>query len=579
MDVLRDKVGSDPVGFLMPRVAGFKPIHALYLPKSRTSEFPSASWPFLIHSAANLARAFTVVHNHGLVVGDVNHGNVMVSDQAMVIFIDCDSFQIAEGQHAYLCEVGVPTHTPPELQARSFRGVLRTPNHDAFGLAVLIFQLLCMGRHPFSGSYLGAGEMPLERAIKEFRFAYGSGATLRQMKQPPGTLLLPSLTEPVTALFERAFSASGTNGKSRPSGQEWTSALEQLSKGIRQCTISQSHHYPAALSSCPWCAIEAGSGVLLFGVMVAASPHAHSRFDLTSVWAQIASVPWPGDPPALPSLSSLKVSPSPRAAELGRKRRRRSVAAACLFAVMAVVVVLVAAKVSIAVIAVALVVAPWFWRSLVGSVSDDLRNDVEEKRRTAERDLRIADSNWQEQATLKPFIGKLRELEDKKSQYQQLPALRQDRLSRLKEDARNRQLYRFLDRYQIVSASISSIGPSRTTMLQSYGIETAADISFSAVTAVPGFGPTLAQRLLDWRGTVEQRFRFDPKRALDPSDVSALERDLDSRRVKLEQELTGGVEALRQISRQIANARGTLRRQHEQAMLVAAQAEADLRAL
>ena len=44
-------------------------------------------------------------------------------------------------------------------------------DHDRFGLAVLIFHLLMMGRHPFSGVYLDKGDMPLEKAIREGRFA------------------------------------------------------------------------------------------------------------------------------------------------------------------------------------------------------------------------------------------------------------------------------------------------------------------------------------------------------------------------------------------------------------------------
>ena len=34
--------------------------------------------PFLIHTAANIARAFAVVHESGQVIGDVNHGNIVV---------------------------------------------------------------------------------------------------------------------------------------------------------------------------------------------------------------------------------------------------------------------------------------------------------------------------------------------------------------------------------------------------------------------------------------------------------------------------------------------------------------------
>ena len=40
-------------------------------------------------------------------------------------------------------------------------------NHDNFGLAVLIFQLLFMGRHPFSGRYQRPGRHALSNARLE----------------------------------------------------------------------------------------------------------------------------------------------------------------------------------------------------------------------------------------------------------------------------------------------------------------------------------------------------------------------------------------------------------------------------
>src|SRR5262249_49127246 len=157
--------GHTPHGLLMPRVAGCKDIHKLYSPKSRKSEFPAADFRFLLSVAANVARAFGVVHQNQCVIGDVNHGSITVAQNATVKLIDCDSFQLAVNGHTYLCEVGVPTFTPPELQGRPFHGVVRTSNHDNFGLAVLIFHLLFMGRHPFAGRYLGRGDMPIETAI------------------------------------------------------------------------------------------------------------------------------------------------------------------------------------------------------------------------------------------------------------------------------------------------------------------------------------------------------------------------------------------------------------------------------
>ena len=80
--------------------------------------------------------------------------------------IGCDSFQITAGGRCFTCDVGVPMFTPPELQERSLTGVIRSENHDNFGLAVVIFQVLFMGSHPFAGRRPGGGDMPIEQAIK-----------------------------------------------------------------------------------------------------------------------------------------------------------------------------------------------------------------------------------------------------------------------------------------------------------------------------------------------------------------------------------------------------------------------------
>jgi DNA-binding helix-hairpin-helix protein with protein kinase domain len=82
----------------------------------------------------------------------------------------------------YTCDVGIPMYQPPEFQnISSFRDVDRTAIHDNFALAVFVFLLLFMGRHPFSGRYLGPGDMPIEKAIKGFSFAYSNSAATMMM--------------------------------------------------------------------------------------------------------------------------------------------------------------------------------------------------------------------------------------------------------------------------------------------------------------------------------------------------------------------------------------------------------------
>jgi DNA-binding helix-hairpin-helix protein with protein kinase domain len=266
--LLMDKSGGRPVGLLMPRVANRKDIHQLYSPKSRRSEFMRADWRFLVRAATNTARAFALVHEAGCIIGDVNHGGILVGQDATVTLIDCDSFQVTHGGRRFLCEVGVETFTPPELQGRSFAGVMRNPAHDDFGLAVMTFLLLFMGRHPFAGRFAGSGDMPISRAIEEHRFAYGSRRAALQMTQPPGTPPLSIVGPQAAHLFERAFAAEATTS-GRPTAREWIAALDGLEKALRQCGSNPSHWHHAA-SSCPWCPMEGATGVALF-------PHHHSE--------------------------------------------------------------------------------------------------------------------------------------------------------------------------------------------------------------------------------------------------------------------------------------------------------------
>ena len=261
VDTLHDKPGGETVGFMMPAIKA-KEIHQLYSLKSRRVHFPNSDWRFLIHSAINLAKAVYTVHAQHLVIGDVNHGNFVVLPDGIVKLIDCDSYHFEFEGEIYPCEVGMTTHIPPELQGKSLRGVTRLSSHDEFGLAVIIFQLLFLGRHPFSGNYIGSEDKTLEDSIKEKLFAYGPGAAARMVRQPPGTLPLDAVSEPVAGLFERAFLTEDQ----RPSATEWIDALTVLSKDLTRCTQNVGHHYLASLAKCPWCEIEVQTGISLFPV-------------------------------------------------------------------------------------------------------------------------------------------------------------------------------------------------------------------------------------------------------------------------------------------------------------------------
>src|SRR5579862_7727151 len=102
---LHERPNGPVVGFLMPKAAGFKEIHRLYSSAERKHLFPQADWAFLIHTAMNCALAFDLVHSRGHVMADVNQKNVMVSADATVYLIDCDSYQVRANGRVFTCDV------------------------------------------------------------------------------------------------------------------------------------------------------------------------------------------------------------------------------------------------------------------------------------------------------------------------------------------------------------------------------------------------------------------------------------------------------------------------------------------
>jgi len=573
VDTVHDGPGGPLKGFLMPRVTGHKDIHILYGVKSRHADYPEARWPFLIQAAANVARAFNVIHEHGHVIGDVNHGGVVVSKNAMVRLVDCDSFQISANGQRFLCEVGVPTHTPPELQGKPFKGVVRTPDHDAFGLAVIIFQLLFMGRHPFSGAFLGRGDMPLEKAISEFRFAYGAGAPSRQMKQPPGTLSLEAVSRQVAGLFERAFLPGGV----RPKPGEWIAPLGELSANLKQCAQSSGHNYLNSLTACPWCEIETRSGIVVFyPVYVAGVASPGGAFNITAIWGQIAAIQPPGPPPPLPVKSSVNAAVSPKVAQVKKARVRRSVMTTAVLAAACTVLLAIplgAGSTYFLVLVACVAALSYAVRSSPGQA-----REFHAAKDDAERRWRDVEQRWRNLGDDQGFRVRRRELEATKAKYDALPNVRQRKLQELEKEVYARQLERFLDGYRIDSATISGIGYARKITLRSYGIETAADVTTNTILNVHGFGPTYTSKLLAWRASIEQRFKFDPRKGVDPLDRQRVEADAAASRMKIEQELRSGAAELRRMSDQIRASRDGVVATADAAIKALAQAEADLAA-
>ena len=146
----------------------------------------------------------------------------------------------------------------------------------------------------------------------------------------------------------------------------------------------------------------------------------------------------------------------------------------------------------------------------------------------------------------------------------------------LQRQREKQQLERFLEKFTIDQASIAGIGASRKAVLQSFNIETAFDVNQRM--GVPGFGPALTEKLMEWRRGLEQKFTFDPTKGIDPRDVLALDKDISDQRQKLERALSSGPGELMQIRHQAMTQRKVLASELEDAFRLMIQSEADMKA-
>ena len=535
-----DKSGAHTWGAVMPRVNDHRELHHLYGPAHRKRDFPSADWSFLVHVARNCAAAFESIHSAGHVVGDVNQGCILVSRQGTVKLIDCDSFQVRDGHRVFTCDVGVPHFTAPELQGKSFRGLHRAATHDSFGLAVLIFHLLFMGRHPFAGRYHGIGDMPIELAIQQGRFAYGAAGARVQMTPPPNALRLSHVSPPVADLFERAFRHSASQ-LIRPTAAEWVKALEALKTSLASCARFASHKFTRnGTQSCPWCEIEKGGGPKLF-ISITASAKLNSAFDVSLLWRHVDAVP-----PPKPVAISLTTTANPGAPPaLAFVTLASGLFTLLMGAAAALSLVILMAGVSAA--AVWSMISGLLWLVLrSASPYAKVRKTLLDDLKNARAEMVEAEFEWRSKVdTLtKAFADKKQELSKLCTEYQALRQVFRREDEELQSKKRETQLRAFLRGYFIEDAIIKGIGPGRISVLRSFGIETALDVTPDRVGAVDGFGPARTASVVSWRKSVEARFRFDPTKGVDPAERAALAQRQSQRRAALEAALTKGLTEL-----------------------------------
>lgn len=539
------------VGFMMRLIPNHQSLHELYGVAARKTAFPKADYRFLVRTATNIARAIAQAHSDNCVIGDINHSSILVSQQATVALIDSDSFQFTVGATQHRCRVGVQEYTPPELQGKHL-DVVRTPNQDAFGLAVVSFQLLFMGRHPFAGRPKRA-DIPLERAIQEFRFAYSRVRDVG-LEPPPAVPTLDQFPAFIAAAFEQAFGPTGP--RNRPSAKQWISLLEELEQNLKDCTSNPRHHYPHSATECLWCRMERLQGVQLF-----LPPHIAQHASLRNnageyvawqqIWQAIEAIKLPAPARSTPVLPALNPAPSAKARAIGSGYAPHKI--------VGLLIIVASVGLLLALPSAALFALIGFAYGAYQAFRADPRREAF-TREADQLEERWANAlgQWQVRASDGDFARMLASLQGIKRQIEELATEEQAKIQQYERNRRGHQLSQYLDRFQIRHANITHIGPSRRALLASYGIETAADVTPTALFRVPGFGPVTSRPLLDWRRGLEGAFRFNAAHmGADVAAVAAIKAEMANKARALVARLAQGPAQLASVVGAVEAARRT----------------------
>jgi DNA-binding helix-hairpin-helix protein with protein kinase domain len=445
-------------GFTMRRVINHQPIHELITTASRREHFPKTDYRFIVHVALNVARIVAHVHAAGVVIGDINSAGFLVAQNGTVTLIDADSFQI--GTHR--CRVAMPEFTPPELQCMPFGAIDRAADHDAFGLAVILFQLLALGRHPYAGVVRGR-PIPLEQAIIQGRFAYSLLRTVGATP-PPGALRLDDLPRSIRILFERAFAG---RGRSRPSAVEWVNALGDLATSLTPCPRISNHDVSQEAVSCPWCRIERETGRPIFpgGVTTTNPGQPVQRSKIGDDVAQaIKYAKRHAGEAVMPMWSRQDMPPSNGA----RKALDAVSGRICL---------------------------------LISGVRQKFieRNDAAQLAATRALD------EWRTRLGIWDIAKLIDQLRGYVGQIDRLRTARSAVVARAAARITGRMATDIMARETIHQAKVPGIGSALRTHLVTHGITSAADVSRPALTAIGGIGEARIVSLLFWREEIAVR--------------------------------------------------------------------------
>lgn len=160
--VYSDSSCKCPVGYLMKRIEGRTLLSSVFKAKLLMKYYPAINKRSdLIRICIQIMQTAKILHENGILIGDVSAKNIMLKYDGSICFVDIDSCLIK----GYRRSVLTPMFVAPELinDDKNY-----SKSSEYFELAMLIFSVLHLGKHPYSQT--GGDDPVTDTAAGDFSF-------------------------------------------------------------------------------------------------------------------------------------------------------------------------------------------------------------------------------------------------------------------------------------------------------------------------------------------------------------------------------------------------------------------------
>ncbi|MCX2587533.1 DNA-binding protein [Proteus sp. G2672] len=247
------------VGFVMPELDVKNTIELEYILQERQAKahgLPTGMGA-KVSLAYNLCSLIDALHQQGHRIIDMKPLNLRFYKSSLYMsLLDCDGFSIQGENTRYPAGQFTVEYLAPEFQAKQTIPEAEEEWQDRFALAVIIFQLLNFGIHPFSGRPKN-DTVPTDIPRRIAGRFYGYGIKAHNLISPSVASGHKQLPDTLRTLFDKAFSGAPSL---RPSAKTWATALYEYAQPEKQqmlvCQKDKNHQHFAG-KACAACARQA----------------------------------------------------------------------------------------------------------------------------------------------------------------------------------------------------------------------------------------------------------------------------------------------------------------------------------